>query len=751
MRTLRNSLVWPVIGLLALASLSTLAIGFLINVSSLEQSLEAKDRERLNSIVFVVESLLADEPARLAALARGLAANTVLRDALAMRARPGGTEGMHFALDRLAAAIGVDVLQLNDQQERIVFRSPPLPPDGASSWGIAEALAGADILVSTKGAEGLELRALAPVTVDRGVNGSVMVARLLNDAFARRLAQATNTEVSFASPQGVWASSHRREERAALITSRLEQTYETKERYFEADDTAGLYRVYLPLRVIDETFILIVEADTRASNALLAENKQRLFWNSALVLLAAVMIGALFTFYLMRPLTSLRERARELVRRFSGEDLPSDRGNEIASVVRAFDVTTSTLVRHAEDLASARAAAESASRAKSQFLANMSHEIRTPMNGVVGATEMLIDSQLDDGQRRYVEMANRSARMLLRVIDDILDVSKIEAGKLNLEQAAFDLRQSVADVASLIRGQAQQKGLQFDCLLAHGTPRWVVGDAGRLQQVLINLLGNAVKFTARGAVTLRVEPAQAQAAAGGEALAVAFAVSDTGIGIDEEARARIFDPFAQADSSTTRRFGGTGLGLAISRELVRMMGGEIALSSSPGQGSRFSFVLPFAAAAETPQPRRGPPPVPGAPLAPLHGRVLLAEDRTENQVLIRRMLEKFGLDVVAVDGGEQAIDAAAGEHFDAILMDCHMPGIDGFEATRRIRALPGGEAIPIIALTADALEANRRRCFAAGMSAYLAKPFHREQLHAVLSEYLIDEALVAADGLKREV
>jgi signal transduction histidine kinase/CheY-like chemotaxis protein/HPt (histidine-containing phosphotransfer) domain-containing protein len=381
-----------------------------------------------------------------------------------------------------------------------------------------------------------------------------------------------------------------------------------------------------------------------------------------------------------------------------------------------------------------------ASHAKSQFLANVSHEIRTPMNGIVGMARLLQESTLTADQREYAEIIVSSARSLLRIIDDILDSSKIEAGAFELDVVDFDLRRVVDDVARLLAPEATAKGITLSATVDPAVPRAVRGDPGRLRQALVNLVGNAVKFTERGAVTVLAEAVSS----GADSSVVRFEVRDTGIGISAAARERLFRPFSQGDSSTTRRFGGTGLGLAISRRLVEMMGGRIEVASEDGAGSTFSFTVTLghadvgavARAAATAEAATSLPEAP-LPRTPRRGRVLVAEDNPVNQKVTVRMLERLGFDADVVGTGQEAAAAVRRERYDAILMDGQMPGMDGYEATSRIRAFEGPvRHTPVIALTAGAMRGDRERCLAAGMDDYVAKPMSPEQLEAVLQRWV---------------
>jgi len=441
--------------------------------------------------------------------------------------------------------------------------------------------------------------------------------------------------------------------------------------------------------------------------------------------------------------------------------LRSEDGRIVGVVGIGHDITAR--VRAEAEARAAREQAEAAARAKSEFLAHMSHEIRTPMSGVVGMTDLLLETELDEAQRDFAEAIRDSAKALLAVINDILDFSKIEAGKLDLELIDFDLRAVIEDVMRLLAFQARGKDLQLKVSIDSAIPPLVRGDPSRLRQVITNLGANAVKFTPSGEVSL----AASVLAASGEETLVRFDVRDTGIGIAPADLARLFQPFSQVDASTTRRFGGTGLGLSIVRRLVELMGGETGVESEPGVGSRFWFTAqfrrPLAPAASTSaavradlaspvpldecrrramdgdpakveRPGRGPQ---TSAHVPKH-RILVAEDNAVNQKVARFLLVKLGYDVDMVANGLEAVEAWKSGLYDAILMDCQMPVLDGYAASREIRRLESASTprTPIIALTAHAIKGADLECRAAGMDDYVSKPIDREQLRTSLERVL---------------
>jgi signal transduction histidine kinase/CheY-like chemotaxis protein len=486
-----------------------------------------------------------------------------------------------------------------------------------------------------------------------------------------------------------------------------------------------------------------------------------ILWKAAAGLLGAAAVCGLalaigLAFIAQRYLARRIERVGQHAAAFAGGAKPAELqlvegSDDIARLDRVLHDMAETIAERETELRGALARAEAASHTKSTFVATMSHEIRTPLNGVIGMTELLLDSPLTERQREYAETIRTSSGLLLGVINDILDFSKMSAESLRLDHAEFAVVPVVRSAMALFTAQVRAKRLDIGVTIDRNVPDRVVGDELRLRQILVNLIGNAVKFTDAGSVQVRVTASADTAVV----VPVTVAIADTGVGISEAMREMLFEPFQQADMSSTRRFGGTGLGLSISRHLVTLMKGSIGVESVPGKGSVFSFTIPFerGAAAVMPAavpavvvtpaaPPRPPEELPSArPLNVVEPRteaILVTEDNEINQRVAIRMLQRLGFNAQTATNGREALEAVRRRHYDLIFMDLQMPTMDGFEAASELRRMEfaGGRRVPIVAMTANALSEDRDACFATGMDDFLAKPVSLEELERVVERWL---------------
>jgi signal transduction histidine kinase/ActR/RegA family two-component response regulator len=442
-----------------------------------------------------------------------------------------------------------------------------------------------------------------------------------------------------------------------------------------------------------------------------------------------VMVMAVYRMY--------RSSIAELELSYKNEDLIEDL-TRASSNLESLNDDLKDEIQHGKkieaELKEARDNAEKMSQAKGEFLANMSHEIRTPMNGVIGTLQLLEDTQLNEEQKEFVETAHKSADALLAILNDILDLSKIEAGKLSFENIAFDLNQIIRDIVVLHSLKAEQQGIALLQQVDEDLPAAIMGDPTRLRQVIVNLVSNAMKFTKQGEVKILVEVLDKD----DDKVELKVTVADTGIGIPREAQNTLFNAFTQADGSTTRKYGGTGLGLAIVSQLVEMMDGTLGLDSVEGEGASFWFTASFAYNDRSPQPDSDKQQ--SVESGQLEAKILLAEDNPINQMVAQKMLEKLGLKADVANNGAEALKVLAETAYDLVLMDCQMPEMDGFDATREIRKQAikalNDKPLPVIAMTANVMSGDKERCLEVGMDDYIGKPVQVDKLEKVLRKWL---------------
>ncbi|MFM9972846.1 MAG: ATP-binding protein [Burkholderiales bacterium] len=721
-----------IFGMVVAVVLTALGLSYALTRDLLTATVNERELEKVRTVGAVVESLVQEyaEGAQLAA--RALRTSDRLTSAMTNPDTRSSEIVFAVTLQPLLADGYLDSIEVVDDREIIRYRAqdPAHKGDQATPWGITEALQGNGSLVAHTTAAGSSLLAIEPLRQGNTIVGAVMVGRRLNATFIKNLRKKVNAELALISRSTMLASSSDAI-LGSLDKSAVEEAFQQKIPVFRSAPDGKAKVVYMPLLIVDEGFVMMVRVDsTSAFDALAHSFRVVILWTMGF-LLTCVLGTLLLLKVVLSPLRRLRIRAEQMAVEATGHAITSKSSDEIASVVEVLDTLTGRLLSQNQELSKSQARAGAANEAKSNFLSTMSHEIRTPLNGILGMADLLKNTNLDDRQRRFCEAIEASGNSLHALLSGILDLSKIEAGKIEIENIDFELKPLLATLAAAFADVAASRSNTLSTAIDVPSPGIYRGDPTRLTQVLNNLIGNAIKFTEGGNIMLAISTEFNKS---DSRTWLRFTVRDSGVGVDPERLKLLFKPFVQADSSITRKFGGTGLGLAISKHLVELMGGTMNVESTPGAGSHFWFDLPFEAAQAY---SSASPNLSMSELATLDIHVLLAEDNEINQEIAISMLESVGAKVTAVENGKLAVQAMRDGKFDLIMLDCQMPVMSGYDAATQIRAEEkSGCHIPIVALTANAFAEDRDRCVAAGMDDYLTKPVKREILVKTLARWV---------------
>ena len=717
---LRRSILALVVAIVLIAQ----GVSYWVSRDLLVSMADDREVEKVGSVGAVVESLLSEYAEDVHIASRVLSSSDSLAQALGKPSAAQSRETFNAVLTPPLRDIYMDILEITDDRGIVRYRAQDSARNGdwANAWGVSESRHGKRTLVVHTTPTGTAVLAINPLYHGTRIVGTVIAGRLLNERLLKEMSKTVNADLALVSLTRVLASSSATA-LGTLDQTAIEEAFHQKIPIFRTASDGHAKIVYLPILIIDEGFVMMVRIDSNPVIRALQNNFVLLLKWTAALLLICIVVASILIRIVLRPLRVLRSRAEQTAVTATGAAIATADPDEIGSVVHVLDTLTERLLTKNRDLTQSRAEAEAANEAKSQFLSTMSHEIRTPLNGLLGMAELLQETSLTADQRRYCQVITNSGRALYELLSDILDLSKIEAGKVRIEATDFDLALLIGDILSVYSDLAASRSNRVIAEVDIPSPGRFRGDPTRLRQVLSNLLSNAIKFTEGGNITLAVSALALRAEDPRTWLRIS--VRDSGIGIAPEELKNLFRPFTQADSSTTRQYGGTGLGLVISKHLVELMGGCLNIESAPGVGTHIRFDLPFAAAENTVAPRAI-----DAPTAKrLAARVLVAEDNPVNQEVIRAMLRLAGAEVVLVENGELAVQSIRQGKFDVVLMDCQMPVMDGYEAARAIRLEEApGRRIPIIALTANAFSEDRERCLSAGMDDYVAKPVTRDVL-----------------------
>lgn len=733
----KHSIVIPILASL-LVILSTIAVfTYKINIRFLEQAQNERIRDNVDVISSIIRTIAENQVKGLEALSKTLQENKELAEGMAYYTTSGYVNPLEDAISRLFPSLNVDIFLPIDMQGQIIDLHGGTLSGFYSVLEIDTALKGQMVVATADGPEGWAIRALIPLFWPFGLDqyGVLAVGIRIDDDFARKIAAESNAHISFVHPGGdILASSAGQSYRQYIDWKPAVRSIVKNQSFFSHARQAYISTAYVPIEMANGILCLIVQQDTSKSYILLSKERQRL-WYTLVGIIVIVLAGAFWLLiFVVRPLRRLEARTQKMIKAFSGDfDESQQQGNEIQRLINSFGFMHRTLLDYTRQLKNAKNQAEAANMSKGQFLANMSHEIRTPMNAILGFTDLLYDTIIKPNERKYLEAIKSSGKSLMTLIDDILDLSKIEAGMLKIQPGPVSLENLFIEIEKIFEPRLVNKHIRWKTTITDEMPASIMTDETRLRQILFNLIGNSVKFTSRGSIKLNAKVKKVHS---DSRIDVAIEVIDTGIGIDPMAHKQIFEAFEQYSGQQVKQYGGTGLGLAISKNLVEMLGGRITVRSSPDSGSTFTVKLfqleCHAASKEQVRPLSRFEKV----IILNRATLLVADDVETTRTLIKEMIRDTTVEVVEAENGLQAFEVSLRKRPETILMDLKMPGLDGFQALSRLRQDERTRHIPVIAMTAAGMTADIEKINASGFDDYLIKPFDKPCLMQTLERFI---------------
>ncbi len=734
----RNSIVLPIITIILLLPLGIAVVTYTMHTTSLTRLESEREKEKTSSISFIIKAIFENEVKGIHSLSKTLQNNPEIAQDLAYYSMTGARHVFDEVLSRLGAVVDSDIFLLTDKEGNVVKSVNDEASDHYSVSGVKDVIKGESYLGMDDGPEGWAIRSFVPIYWPLGgeLYGALVVGVKINYEFALNIATETNTQITITNTEGNILATCAPENFKQLLERQLAIRSIVEQRNILANSDL-VNTTYLPIAIANGDYCLIVQQDVSQIRSIYKQEQQS-FWVILSTIVGIVFFVMLwFVFYVIKPIKKLESKTQQMTIKFSGEFDETGGGHEIDRLVRSFDFMLDSLNEHTKKLAEAKDPAEKATRTKSEFLANMSHELRTPLNAILGFSELMMrDPLVTHDQLANLETIGRSGEHLLSLINDVLEFSKIEAGRIELNNEHFDLHRLLLGLEEMFRLRAKQKRLSLNFFRDPNVPHTICADQNKLRQVLINLLGNAVKFTETGGITLSVTKKEQIEQSQTDECHLSFEVIDTGIGISKEEQNKIFKAFFQADSQRSS-LQGTGLGLLISQRFTALMGGVLTVNSKVSKGSSFIFDIPVGFTDDTasellPFKQR----IIGLEEGQTDFRILVVEDNENNRNLLVRLLKTVGFEVQEAVNGQDALDIWKKWNPHLIWMDLRMPVMDGYEATVQIKKTPVGKETVIIALTASAFEEDRLKVIQHGGNDFVRKPFKEAEIFEIMHKYL---------------